>query len=264
MRRPNNVATSSGNDDTVQLWDVTTSHPKPIGGPFGGAQGGTVWVAFSPDGKTLATIGDTDINDVNDLEGSSSNSINGTAPAGALVQLWDVATGRPTAIGSPFAGANGGAESVAFSPDGTMLATASDDGTARLWSVATHHQIGTPMTADSAYMKGVAFSPNGTLLATSSDDGTARLWDVATQQQIGTPIASEGLFLAQLKFNHAGTILATSGAVGSPDTGGAQLWDVAFPHDLVGAVCAMAGDESLTRAQWATDVPSEPYEQTCP
>ena len=65
-----------------------------------------------------------------------------------------------------------------------ILATGSDDGTARLWDVATQQEIGAPMTADSEYVKGVAFSPDGTILATTSDDGTARLWDVATQQRI--------------------------------------------------------------------------------
>jgi len=70
-------------------------------------------------------------------------------------------------------------DAVVFSPDGQILATAGDDGTVRLWDVATHSQIGAPITASSGNgVDAVAFSPDGRILATAGGDGTARLWDV--------------------------------------------------------------------------------------
>ena len=72
---------------------------------------------------------------------------------------------------------------VAFSPDGTLLATASLDKTARLWNTATGAPVMTVADCD-AEVYGVAFEPNGSLLATASRDKTARLWSVATAENV--------------------------------------------------------------------------------
>jgi WD40 repeat protein len=78
--------------------------------------------------------------------------------------------------------------SVAFGPAGRTIASASNDGTIRLWDVGSHKRLGRPLEAR-GYIKGVAFSPDGHLLASGSDDGTVRLWDVKTHRQIGRPLA---------------------------------------------------------------------------
>ena len=153
-----------GSDGKARLWDAATAQetgdPMTAGGPAADPQA----LAFSPNGKILATV-----------------AANGDA------SLWSVATQRQ--IGTPMTagpGTTAGTQpaagpataAVAFSQDGAMLATASGNGTARLWDVATQQEIGTPMTADTQPLYAVAFTPSGTTLATASGDGTARLWDV--------------------------------------------------------------------------------------
>lgn len=74
--------------------------------------------------------------------------------------------------------------SVAFSPGGHTVASASEDGTARLWDVASHLQIGQPLSGHNGHVGSLAFSPDGHTLATANKGTTAWLWDVASHQQI--------------------------------------------------------------------------------
>jgi WD40 repeat protein/tRNA A-37 threonylcarbamoyl transferase component Bud32 len=224
------------NDGTARLWDLTTG--KLLGQPLQ-HQGGITSVAFIPDGMKLATgsldgahlwdvaTGKTTIGQpihykilVNALALSADRTKFATRVEYTKVRFWDVATGKP--IGEPLQQQNG-ATSVAFSPDGTKLATGSWDGlrgTARLWDVATGKPLGEPLKYQ-GWVNSVAFSPDGTKLATGSRDKTARLWDVATGKPIGEPLQHQG-WVSSIAFSPDGTKLATSSEGGT-----ARLWDAA-------------------------------------
>ncbi|HLN67554.1 MAG TPA: caspase family protein, partial [Streptosporangiaceae bacterium] len=114
---------------------------------------------------------------------------------------------------------------VAFSPDGRLLAAASDEGSfdppAWLWDPATGKCLHT-LTGHTDTVWGVAFSPDGRLLATVSGDKTARLWDPATGQCVRTLTGHIGPVRGVAFSPPDGQLLATAAG---DDT--VRLWDPA-------------------------------------
>jgi len=132
-----------------------------------GHPGEVHYLAYAPNGKTLATAGKDPV-----------------------VLLWNPETGT---VRSRLSGHQGAVVHLAFSPDGRTLATASADGTAILWDVAKGVRR-QHLKGHGGALTQVAFAPGGALLVTGSQDRTLRLWRVtdgglkATLEGHGAPI----------------------------------------------------------------------------
>jgi WD40 repeat protein len=150
---------------------------------------------------------------------------------------------------------------VAFSRDGTTLASAGADATVRLWSVASHRQLGAPLSGHTDAVLGVAFSPDGKTLASAGFDGTVRLWSVAGRRQLGAPLRGHPDVIDGVAFSPNGTTLASAGGDQT-----VRLWDSILWSDswrvLQRFVCP-AVQRGLTRAEWNEFVPGQPYLHTC-
>jgi WD40 repeat protein len=192
----------------------TPSHPASPAVALNG-------VAFSPDGKSLATA---------DADGSA--------------RLWSATTRKPI---KTFTGTAEQAISVAFSPDGKVLAVADSSGAVTLWNVTAAEATATLAVPGTGPVTDVAFSPDGSTVATASEDSPVRLWNVATGQVTAT-IAAANVRVIQLAFSHDGKLLATGGQL--VDQAGGQttvgVWTVATGRpaiaitDFTQAVVAVA------------------------
>src|ERR1700691_1203756 len=73
-----------------------------------------------------------------------------------------------------------------FSPDGTLLAAITSNGSGYVWDVGTDSEISSLNGGQGTLISGVAFSPDGTVVAYSASAGFIHLWDVKSRRQIGS------------------------------------------------------------------------------
>ena len=183
----------------IEVWNTTTgkklSTLREIGKEvrlphYNSSKNHVITMEFSPDGKRLAT-GYLD----------------------TTVQLWDTTSGEELVVyqkppikedawritrtkgngkdilNNPMKNeTNSRPCTLAFSPDGSLLACGSDDSTVKLWNTMTGELISV-FTAHLSTVYILTFSPDGTILASGSSDGTVRFWDVKKQKVLQTHIA---------------------------------------------------------------------------
>ncbi|EMR89727.1 putative vegetative incompatibility protein het-e-1 protein [Botrytis cinerea BcDW1] len=114
---------------------------------------------------------------------------------------------------------------VAFSPDGKVIASGSDDTTIRLWDVATGESLQT-LEGHWRSVKSVAFSPDGKMIASGSSDNTIRLWDISTGKSLQT-LEGHSNRVNSIAFSPNGKMIAS----GSSDNT-IRLWDISTGESL--------------------------------
>ncbi|GAA0247176.1 hypothetical protein GCM10010492_53500 [Saccharothrix mutabilis subsp. mutabilis] len=253
--------------NTLTLWDLDTGTPTRRAGHTGQVLG----IAFSPDGRRIATAGvDRSVliwdsatgavlktltghaAAVNGVQFSPDGRLLATASHDQTVKLWDPATGTPLAT---LTGHTGWIRTAKFSPDGHTLATAGHDQTVILWDITTRTKLDTITDHTDADFSGVAFSPDGRTLAYTSGEATIALRDLSRRTTTAR-LTGHTRRVHAVAFSPDGDTLATAGSDQA-----LILWDV-NPEHAITHICAAAARD-LTPEEWRHYLPSTPYARTC-
>ena len=252
---------SAGADDTIRLWSMPVAEGLASGSANNTRSlivhhGVVRGIAFSPDGRTIASA---DLNGVIDLSDVATGRLLATprleprgvlgvafspdgqtlaaAEANGRVALWSPLRGQYALLST---GDRKAVFSVAFDPTGRILAAGGADGLVHLWDFRRRLPAGHPLAGHTGPVYSVAFNPSGTLLASGSDDRTIRVWNVASESQVGEPMVSPNAVFSVTFSPHAGRVLASGGADGT-----LRLWNVATRQEIGQP---LSGHTSLVRS----------------
>ncbi len=192
---------------SARLWDVKTGAERGI---LANLQDKVVYACFSPTSDTLITLGETRQASVWRRDVSAAPPANDSLRGGALdpqaaaaplmqateLDRW---TARSVIHAAPIHWA-------AFSPDGRLFATASNDGMVGVWDALTL-QPRTPFLQHGDAVSRVEFSPDCGWLLTASQDGTVRVWDLA-QPAVAFSALKEAVKVQDLALSPDGRLLA--------------------------------------------------------
>jgi WD40 repeat protein len=205
---PDGRLLATGDGSVVHLWDALTGTEVRR---LTGHQGTVHCVAFAPDGRTLASGAVEGLRYV-----GTDVVVAKRTPGDKVLRLWDVSTGRAA---GEFGGHEDGIETVAWSPDGQVLATGGWDRTIRVWSKRTGTELHC-FTGSDASVGQVLFLLDGKTLISAGDDHTLRFWDVTEGKQLrwrgGGDRPVDGIALS-----------ADGKTIASAGPGGLRLWDAA-------------------------------------